>query len=97
MKEKIELNIWGEGNGDFIFLGKRARERRNKQRELIIEVLQNVAPDRPTRDELQKLAGIRREPFIKVLKRLMDKGEVFRYGTGVRGDPFTFGFKGEIK
>lgn len=91
MKDKIELTIWGDGPSDYIFLGKRSRERREKQRELVLEVLQNISPHRPTRDQLQRLAGIRRGVFIKVLKRMMDKGEVFRFGRGVRTEPFTYG------
>ena len=92
MKEVIELSLWKDlDTPDVIFVGKRSRERRDKQAILILEVLRNVDPRRPTRDHLQKLAGIRRSLFIKVLKRLIEKGDVFRYGRGVKDDPFTYG------
>lgn len=89
-EQKIELTIWGDGPSDYIWLGKRSRERREKQKELILEVLQNVAPQKLTKGQLQRLAGIRRERFIKVLKRLIEQGVVFRYGLGTKSNPFTY-------
>jgi len=91
MRKEIDLNIWGDYRDDVIFVGKRSRERREKQTVLVLEVLRNVDPRRPTRDQLQKLSGIRRTLFIAVLNRLLEKGEVMRFGRGVKDDPFVYG------
>lgn len=84
-------NIWEDEEWAPIFLLRRGAERRNRQRELIVEALKNVHPQKPTARNLQKLARIRRKGFLPLLKRLVEKGDIARYGSGTRGDPFVYG------
>ena len=77
-------NIWKDEEWAPVFLLRREGERRNRQCELIVEALKNVHPQKPTARNLQKLAKIRRKGFLPLLKRLVEKGEIARYGRDSR-------------
>lgn len=92
---KIQVNVraftWDdEPLSPLVFLMKRSADRRNRIREIIVEVLKNVTPAKPTRDELQKLCKVRRTRFIPMLKSLLERGSVERTGSGTKTDPFRY-------
>jgi hypothetical protein len=74
---------------DAIFLN-RGKERRKRYRDIIIETLQVLDDQRPTKDELQKLSHIRREKFIVVFRELLEIGVIDRFGSGNKKDPFRY-------
>ena len=65
-------------------------QRQKNQRQIVIETLRSMCDMKPTRDQLQKLAHIRRKRFIVVLKDLLSNGEVERTGTGTKKDPYLY-------
>lgn len=91
------------GTGIFGVLGGRTRNlfsmekklKRNSLRRFnhphfILDALRAAYPHQPTRDELQKMARIRRKDFIKKLKYLISCGSIKRIGSGTKAVPFRF-------
>ena len=56
----------------------------------IIEALKVHVGKAPTRDELQRLAGIKRKTFIPTLKSLIADGVVLKQKSGTKGNPFRY-------
>lgn len=72
------------------FLMKKSADRRNKIKEIIVEVLKNVSPAQPTRDQLQLLCKVRRSRFISMLNELVERGEIEKHGRGSKRHPFRY-------
>lgn len=73
-----------------VILLKKGAERRNRLRELIVEVMRNVAPSKPTARQLQKLCRVRRNRFLPLLKSFVEKGVLIPCGSGTKGDPYKY-------
>lgn len=93
METKIKIpTIWDESyNPNYTFLlnlGRKAKKQ--KMREIAIEALKAVQPQRPTARELQKLTHIRRKEFLKLLRAMKDEGVLACSGTGTKADPYRY-------
>lgn len=95
MRQELKLNIWSDGDTSLLFTFRRGADRRNQHKKIIIDVLMNLHPGKPTKDNLQRLARIRRSDFLKALYGLMAKGTVFKFGAGKKADPCVYGLPNE--
>ena len=89
-RKEIRISFWDINDNSPLFIFRRGAERRNKRKELIIEVLKLVHPQKPTKDNLQRLSKIRRCDFLKALYALMDKEVIFKSGAGTKSDPYVY-------
>lgn len=91
---KLRLpNFWDENPTQIspVLLIKTRKERRLRHKDILIEVLRNVNPRKPTKLQFQKLCRIRRTKFLVVLKSLLACGAIRTWGTGKKNDPLTYG------
>jgi hypothetical protein len=68
----------------------RGKEKTAKYREIIVATLRSIAPTRPTKDELQRKAHIKRCRFVVILNELIESGTILREGMGTRGDQYRY-------
>ncbi len=89
--ESIKLpGLWDDVVLSPVLLLKKGAERRRLLRNIIVEALRAVAPQRPTARNLQKLCRIRRKTFLPLLKEMLERGIVVRHGSGTKCDPYKY-------
>ena len=77
--------------------GAENKQRQKSQHQVIIETLHAMGDMKPTRDELQRLARIRRKDFVVLLKELLSGGDIERTGTGTKNDPYLYSVAKQIQ
>jgi hypothetical protein len=68
----------------------KGKTRTSHIKEIIIETLREIAPQPIIKDQLQKMARVRRTTFLKILDYLIRNHVIVRLGTGTKGDPFKY-------
>lgn len=83
--KKLTIKIPGFFDDAYdILTMKRGRQRRDSYHIIILETLQALGDQRPTKDQLQVASRIRRSRFIPVLKMLLETKSVERSGSGTK-------------
>ena len=90
MKEIIMKMPYLFDDGWHVLNLRRGQERRMSYHLIIVETLRSLGDQRPTRDQLQKCAKIRRKQFVAVLKYLLETRSVERIGGGTRFVPYLY-------